>query len=285
MKNEISIATGCKFHIDSNAQAIVETANPSNTIPLERLPTHEIEGTTFYVVINSQALIETTNLTNTISFHDMKDHGTHYSMCYHSEYKNFPCQLDAVEDTININIPPLLLLDSEGMTKKYGVTIESLKNKTDLEFLNPNYEGFMERVAGILPHIDIAGQDFIIDLNLKELRLAEDPFIKLEFKDFEIGSFDGDFAYHFLYDTKLQKLVGNESSKDVIQVELPNLLYLDPVGLARRNGHEDSAYIRDYPIEKNLKATTYTSPLDVKKHFNKQTFDSDVSPRKRGKRL
>ena len=252
---------------------VVEGANRSIVIALKDLPFHEIEGTQFYVEVNSQALIERENPANIILFRELRDHGTHYSMCYHPGYKNCPCELDPPEESVDITIPPLIVLAPQGMAKKYGVDVESLANRTDLELLNPNYQGFLERVSGKLPEIDINGERFIVDLQHGELRLIDHPELTLRFKDFEPGFFDDDFSYRFFYDPGQRAVISGEEAArstkgNILKVELPLTIQLDPVWIARSLGREDKAFIRDYPVQKDLKASVEEIAPGVKPALN-----------------
>ncbi|WP_333627474.1 hypothetical protein [Sphingobacterium siyangense] len=259
MESKIFINVGCPYHVDLDMMAIVETADSNNVIPLGPQPVLNIMGTGFYVEINSQSLIEVNDPSNIISFQDMADYGSHYTMCYHIGYKNWPCALDDPKESVNITIPQLIALDPEGMAKKYHVGLDDLKGRKDIEFLNPNYEGFLSRVSGTLPHIDIAGDVYIVDLQMKELRLLQDNSCRLMMRDFEAGSpLKNDFSYRFLYDTVRREPVtymGMPSANEsIVVVELPDLFKLDPVGVARIAGYKDDHYIREYPIENSLKA-------------------------------
>ncbi|WP_293299830.1 hypothetical protein [Pedobacter sp. UBA4863] len=257
MENRIDIGYKGLFYIDMDFGKVIAHADPSNIIALEKLPLHEIKGTKSYIEINSQSLIEKEDPSNIILFSDMRDHGTHYTMCYHPGYRNWPCELDPPAESSTITIPPLTVLDPEGMAKKYGVSIESLKAMTDLELLNPNYNGFLERVSGKLPEIDINGERFIVDLQNGELRSVEDQKCVLLIKDLEPGFLDNDFSYSFRYDPIKRGVINNDmpvSNKQIIKVALPPTIELDPVWVARSMGLPDKEFIRDYPIKKELKA-------------------------------
>lgn len=260
MESKIFINVSCPYHVDLDMMAVVETADGSNVVPLGSQPVLNIMGTGFYVEIHSQSLIEVNDPSNIISFHDMTDHGSHYTMCYHLRYKNWPCELDNPADSLNITIPQLVVLDPEGMARKYHVELEDIKGRRDIEFLNPNYEGFLARISGELPLIDIAGERYVIDMERQELRLSRDGSCRLTFTDLEAGSpLEDDFSYRFLYDTKLRRATSytdssSDSASSIVVVELPDLSRLDPVGAARKNGYKDDYYIREHPIEKNPKA-------------------------------
>lgn len=245
-------------YLDPVNMHVVQKAYSTNLIPLAGKPTVNIAGTDFYVEINTKALIEVEDPTNVIYFKYMQDKGDHYEFQYHPRWKNLPCQLDDPKEGIDVNIPPLVSLDPQGMAKKYNIDIGELKGRKDIEFLNPNYRGFLRRVAGELPTINIAGDEYIIDLAKSELRLQGTEDKCLSFCDFESFCFldEVDFGYRFIYDMVQKKVVadsGNASSKCVV-VELPEKIDLDPVWLARKNGEKDEAYIQDNPVRENMVA-------------------------------
>jgi hypothetical protein len=111
------------------------------------------------------------------------------------------------------------------------------------------------RLAGKLPHIDINGTDFTIDLRLRELRDRESPWNSIDLTDLE-PQLDGD-GPSFFYDTKkhsLYELDGNltELPENVVLVELPNEYILDPVAAARSVGYSDDRFLGEYPIQQYL---------------------------------
>lgn len=114
------------------------------------------------------------------------------------------------------------------------------------------------RLAGKLPHIDINGTDFTIDVRLKELRETVSPWNRLEYSEQE-SSLDHD-DYTFFYDTKknnIWELDDNltELPENVVLVSMPNEMILDPVAAARSVGYEETKFLNEYPIQPDLKAT------------------------------
>jgi hypothetical protein len=114
------------------------------------------------------------------------------------------------------------------------------------------------RLAGKLPHIDINGTDFTIDVRLKELRETVSPWNRLEYSEQE-SSLDHD-DYTFFYDTKkhnIWELDDNltEMPENVVLVSMPNEMILDPVAAARSAGYEETKFLDEFPIQPDLKAT------------------------------
>lgn len=113
------------------------------------------------------------------------------------------------------------------------------------------------RLAGKLPHIDIHGTDFTIDLRLGELRETDVPWNRIEISELETDN-DSDNRL-FFYDTREHKLWELEDDltelpENVVMVELPDDLILDPVAAARQVGYADDKFLQEYPIQQNLKA-------------------------------
>ncbi|MEB0249632.1 hypothetical protein QN344_05765 [Mucilaginibacter sp. 5B2] len=119
----------------------------------------------------------------------------------------------------------------------------------------PQAELVTQRLAGKLPHIDINGTDFTIDLRLQELRETEMPWNHISIMDLE-PSLDGDDQL-FLYDTQKHcayELDDNitELPEHVVLVALPDDFTLDPVAAARAVGYEETKFLDEYPIKQFL---------------------------------
>jgi len=100
------------------------------------LPVFNIEGTDFLVDVDKRWLIQAGNPGNFFEFIDMEDKGTHYEMFYDKRYK---CEVVGVgprdDQMIDIKIPPMVVLDPVGVAEKYGLTVEGLKGKTDMDIM------------------------------------------------------------------------------------------------------------------------------------------------------
>lgn len=112
-----------------------------------------------------------------------------------------------------------------------------------------------QRLAGKLPHIDINGTDFTIDLRLQELRETNAPWNHISIMDLE-PSPDGEDQL-FLYDTQKHcayELAYNitELPEHVVLVALPDNLTLDLVAAARAVGYEETKFLSEYPIRQFL---------------------------------
>lgn len=126
----------------------------------------------------------------------------------------------------------------------------------------PNNEGsalqsLARRLMGVLPHIDIAGVDFTIDWRLRELRETAVPWNKInldELRESESGE-----EYLGLYDTRERRLHEFDPDmislpENVVGIEIPNEIKLDPVAVAREYGIDVNEFLERHPMQNNLKA-------------------------------
>lgn len=223
----------------------------------KQLPIYKIEGTEFVVDVRKNELRQKDNPANTISFHDMLDLGNSYTFSFDKTRKNFPAPFSPqTENIVKVNVPQMVHLDPSGMAEKYGFRLADLEGKNDFDII-VDQKLLTERLNGILPLIKIAGHDFIIDLRLNELRPMDDFSTRINLKDLDVSN-DGEKFLCF-YHLPSKQVVDvsptlTELPKDVVMLEIPNELVLDPVGIAKMNGLPDSAFLKQYPIQKNLEA-------------------------------
>ena len=215
-----------------------------------------IEGTTFIVDIHQQVLRQADNGANEISFvRDMTDHGSHYHLFYDLEEKNIARQDHAVV-VREITIPKLIELDPEGMATKYGLRARDLAGKTDFQVI-VDQELLERRLAGALPRIRIAGEDFYVDLRLHELRHTGTFHPVLSLKSFDVSP-DG-WHYEAYYHPVIRQVVPldrqlTELPESIVKIRIPNELGLDPVGAAQMYHIDERALLRLHPIKKDLAA-------------------------------
>lgn len=218
---------------------------------------YTLHDTDFIVDIEKQVLREAERPAHEISFiNDMKDRGSHYLLNYDIIEKTCtPAVLDPLT-WMPFHIPPLIELDPAGMSEKYGVPMHDLAGKTDFDLV-VDQEALALRGKGILPKINIAGEDFIVDLHLHELRHAQYFFPVLSLKSFELTS-DG-WKYEAYYHPVMKQVVEidpklTEFPEGVVKIQIPNEIGLDPVATARQYGMDERETLRRYPIQKVLKA-------------------------------
>ncbi len=119
-----------------------------------------------------------------------------------------------------------------------------------------------KRLAGQLPHISIAGTDFIVDLRLGELREADAPTNSIQLHQMQ-ASRAGE-AYLFFYHTQKHTVYDPPANikslpKNVVVIEMPVEARLDPVGTARMMGADVKEFVKVYPIQNEI--TAIVKPL------------------------
>jgi hypothetical protein len=213
-----------------------------------------MEKVTFEVDVEKQVLRQTDNPANEISFiSQMTDFGDHYMLTWDATLKNAGTDPEKVEPLI---IPPLIALDPEGMSLKYGIPVNQLQGKSDFEVI-VDQEALQLRKTGVLPQIDIAGEVFTVDLHLHELRHRQYFFPVISLRSFALTNDGAHFEayYHPVMKQTVEldpKLL--EFPESVIKIKIPNELGLDPVATASIYGMDEREVLRRYPIQKDLKA-------------------------------
>ena len=114
------------------------------------------------------------------------------------------------------------------------------------------------RLSGKLPHIDLAGTDFTIDWRLRQLRETEQPWKHISFENLDIG----EEGYLCFYNTQSHEIFIPEEDitempENVVVLEIPNELKLDPVALARDLGIDETELLAEHPIQMNLTAKVF----------------------------
>jgi hypothetical protein len=245
------------------------------------LPLYTIEGTDFLVDAAKNELRQADNSENTISFSDMVFKQTHYEFMYDPAQKNFPGEID-LEGTLfhQVKVPQLTDLDPAAMGEKYGLGPDELKGKNDFEVII-DQEQLALRRAGILPVIQVAGDPFIVDLRLHELRAKDEPWNRIDLRTLTVSE-DGD-RYGFLYHQPSKQALEFDPDmlslpKDAVFVEIPNEFGLDPFKIARDYGIADEVFLLRYPMVKNLEAVVRPlseTPLPDLVRQNRERYDRE----------
>ncbi|PAW95083.1 hypothetical protein CKK33_16910 [Mucilaginibacter sp. MD40] len=107
------------------------------------------------------------------------------------------------------------------------------------------------RLKGELPRIDLAGKDFFVDWQQKELRQADDERNRIPADKLMLTK-EGD-GYICFYEPQTGKVVKPRDLSDLPEticlLELPNEFELDPIALARENGLDDTDLLLAYPYK------------------------------------
>jgi hypothetical protein len=211
-------------------------------------PTVNIEGTDFLFDIEDLVLIEKNNPGNYIPFGYMRDYGTHYAFTYSALSKNY--HFVKTEDTffetnddseisdhpIKVEIPRIGVIDPEGMSRKYGYSLNDIALKSDFEIM-VDQKAFHDRMSGMPVTIEFPGRRFEVDVAKNLLRPVDGIGEYIHLGAFEHDYYlDGEEVYHLYYDIKKGTVVDPildgswDETKDRVVVEIPQLSELDPIG-------------------------------------------------------
>ncbi|AOM80067.1 hypothetical protein [Pedobacter steynii] len=125
-------------------------------------------------------------------------------------------------------------------------------------------EAVSRRVDGLQPVIDIKGQPYFINVHFGLLEPANNFLIEpIRIGDIQMDQQTKKLSFYFDTSTKervdideaITELPGN-----VVRVELPNLYYLDPIGMARRN-EKDLLYYKNDGIPLRMYRVATIIPL------------------------
>jgi hypothetical protein len=115
----------------------------------------------------------------------------------------------------------------------------------------------LRRLAGVLPHIDIAGTDFTVDWKNRELRETANPINKLDIRTMELSPSEDSYLsyYHLL---KRENYVPEEAltemPQNVMLLEIPREQLLDPFAVIQEQGLDTLALLKSYPVLESIKA-------------------------------
>jgi hypothetical protein len=149
-----------------------------------------------------------------------------------------------------------------------------------------------QRLAGVLPVIDIAGQAYIIDWRLKELRAEDDPDATIRLERMAMDANGENYLCFYHLPTRAVVNISPDITllpTDMVMLEIPNELRLDPIGTARQYGLEDTFMLDRYPIKGELKARVIPVeetglPGLIKANLSKQK-SKQMKKRQKGKGL
>lgn len=113
-------------------------------------------------------------------------------------------------------------------------------------------EALEQRLLGRIPIIEIAGHPFFSDTRIGLLR-PKDNFstMGIDLQNLPLDEDNGtlSFYYHIPSMTRVDLPEILAYQDDVVLVTVPNMYELDPVGMARANGKEDTYYLDgEFPV-------------------------------------
>lgn len=221
-----------------------------------------IEGTEFLFDIDKIALIEKSNPENKIYFNKMRDEGTYYAFEYSAITRNHhfkpspdPFSDDAIsineDHTITVKIPRIGIIDPDGMSLKYGCSIQDIENKSDFEIM-VNQDLFNKRIGGQPATIDLVSKIYEIDLKNNALH-PEDKVGEVIYLDKYHNDlyYEDKMSYHLFYNISENRVAdvmhdgSRNRTEDRIILEIPELHSLDLIGsniALGRNPKQDLIY-------------------------------------------
>lgn len=115
----------------------------------------------------------------------------------------------------------------------------------------------LERKKGVLPLVQIQDHPFQVDVMKDELRSLFNPSKRLPFE----GMVDNemDHGYKFFLDSKNLTLVHVHAEmiqipESLVLVEIPDVMVLDPIGMARKYGLRDEFFLKTYGYKSSIQA-------------------------------
>ncbi len=218
----------------------------------EILPVFKIHGAEFWIDVERMELRDKMYSTNTISvLKDMSENGNGYQFHFKKgERRAVKIVRTGDKDVKLVKIPELVVLDPEGMARKYGLKMDEMAGKTDFDLI-VDQQALQQRRAGMLVTVDIAGQIFFVDHRLRELRPKDDfSAAGIRFDDIEVYRADQSGTYIFPYDAVKHELrhVSNEIleiPKGLILVEIQSPEDMDRVGYNRYLGVDELSNLKE----------------------------------------
>ncbi|WP_276502904.1 hypothetical protein [Terrimonas pollutisoli] len=224
-----------------------------------KLPVYIIEERPFYVDIDKNQLWEVYQPVNMICFENMHYRDTHYFVTYDLVNSLSPALLlKNPEQREGIQIPQKVELDPIGISKKYNVPLDSLAGRSDFDVI-VNHDLLKKRQTGVLPTIDIAGKMYIVDCRLNELRPKDDFSYSIKFDDLYYRVEDEKYlAYYNTASHRIEEIDLNLRSlpKNVVQIEIPGQISLDPVAVARKYELDFKDTLLKHPLHEHRKLKT-----------------------------
>ncbi|WP_316834985.1 hypothetical protein [Pedobacter nutrimenti] len=266
-------------------------------------PMIDILGTKFVVDVMRMLLYQQRSPLNVIYFSNMENMGTHYRFEYDTDRKAMPLELQQDRENVKVvKIPPLNVLDPEGMSLKYGVPLNEVMQRDDLSFLigAEDYIWLRQLLGGTLPTIDLAGDRFEIDLEGNRLLVAETRAgsTSLNLLERDVTGF---YLLGYYHKTGKQLVKIPEDCSllpvEVLPIKIPYAMNLDSVGASRKEYKTDLGFLKYYSISpKHQTAEILSAPqmknmLAISRKMTKVARDLNIKygfekPAKRhGKRL
>ena len=233
--------------------------NEQQTV-IEKLPILVICNVPFIIDPYKRQLIRFNNPEKIISFDELKFNNGFYFLDF--DTITFKPAIDlrgpeALADHISSVTVPATIIDAPSKIPK---DIQDDMNRRSQAQSWGFYLGDKKvalRLSGVLPHIDLAGTDFTVDWRIRQMRDTEQPWNNIRFDDFEMDDYGDKYLSFFNTQTHELYMPTEDLFKlpeDVVVLEIPNEIDLDPVAVAREYGSDLYELLIEHPIAENLVA-------------------------------
>jgi len=160
------------------------------------------------------------------------------------------------EDILHVSLPAPIIDSQELLTDDFKHDLNTLSHNKEWGFYLADKDTAL-RLSGMLPHIDLAGTDFTIDWRLKELRETELPWKNISLRNMEMS--DNGEEYLCFFNTETHELFVPDENlfelpDNVVVLEIPYEIKLDPVAVARECGIGETDLLTDHPFQMQLAA-------------------------------
>lgn len=223
------------------------------------LPTLMLGNDSFLVDTKNDLLRLEARTSQVIRFADMEDKGTHYALRYYPQTKNL-VSYDKDSPYLDLKIRPLKEIDPEGMSRRYGISLKEMENKTDYDII-VREALVKKRLEGNLPTVDVEGHPFYVDLRMQSVRPHNDFTTQgITFDALKSYYTPDGSGFLFPYDPKKHEVAKidfekiTEIPKNVMALWIPTMMELDSVGYARLFELDMKPFLRRYPPQEELKA-------------------------------
>jgi len=230
------------------------------------LPIYQIDDTNFIVDVRNKRLCEQRHPENEISVLDMQYHDSCYVFSFdrvikNISWKNDSTRLESNHDPkprdLEIRMPHMTELDPKSMAVLYKYPVSELKDKTDFEVM-VNQQLFRQRQQSKMTSVHIAGQVYYLNLERNVFIPKIAPMPELTIKDFIQNKLTPTMTGYL--DTENHQLLNPETVREkdlapsVVRVDLPNLIAIDPFGVAMAKGWNIKETLLKYPLQKRITA-------------------------------
>jgi hypothetical protein len=214
----------------------------------------------FIIDAENRALKQFNKPGNIFSYNDLKDEGGYYSIQFDTNRNKIVLDLlefgKHYDHIINVVIPSAVIDAPDSLSEDFKLDLNISSQKESWGFFIGD-ENLAMRLSGKLPHIDLAGTDFTIDWRLKELRETELPWKHISLRDMEMS--DSGEEYLCFYNVKTHELFEPDENllelpENVVVLEIPYEIKLDPVAVAREYGIGEIDLLTDHPFQMKLAA-------------------------------